>query len=113
MRMQMSIKDLYIMEQIKYRGYEYIVRLFNGYYCGYVAIPPGHRFFKKHYDQVNLSINCHGGLTFSDFFSDHESWFIGFDCAHAFDRPQVQNDVYVAKECMKIIDQIVAMDGDA
>ena len=113
MRMQMSIKDLNIVNSGLYLGYEYIVRKFRDYYCGYVAIPKGHRFFKKHYDQVDPFIDCHGGLTFSDFFLDLPDWFIGFDCAHAYDDPDIQDAAYVAKECMAIIDQLVAMDGDA
>ena len=112
MRMQMSIKDLDIVNSGLYLGYEYIVRKFRDYYCGYVAIPKGHRLYKKDYDKLDF-IDCHGGLTFSDFFLDLPDWFIGFDCAHAYDDPEIQDAAFMAKECMAIIDQLVAMDGDA
>lgn len=33
--------------------------------CAYVRIPETHEFYGKHYD--NIPIECHGGLTFSEF----------------------------------------------
>ena len=104
--------DLNIVNTGEYLGYEYIVRKVRDYYCGYVAIPKGHRLYKKEYTKLDF-IDCHGGLTFSDFFLELPDWFIGFDCAHAYDDPEIQDAAFVAKECMTIIDQIVAMDGNA
>lgn len=51
-----------------------------GVWCGYVAVPPGHPWHGKHYDDINASV--HGGLTYADD-GDHEStWVVGFDCGH-------------------------------
>ena len=38
----------------------------NGYANGYVAVPPEHPFHGKHYDEVNETVNVHGGLTFAE-----------------------------------------------
>jgi hypothetical protein len=73
----------------EYKGYHYrIVRTETmGILCGYVGIPKGHRYYKKkNYDDID--IDCHGGLTFSDwhYLPDPEHlWWIGFDCGHAWD----------------------------
>lgn len=107
MRESMSIKDIYIVKSGDYEGYKYIVRQFRGYFLGYVGIPEGHRFFKKHYDHVNEFIDCHGGLTFADFFKGRDEWYIGFDCAHAYDSPSVQDAEYTEKECIEIIEQMI------
>ena len=81
----------------KEKEYEYF-GIFNeyGYRCGYVRVPELHSYYKKNYGDIN--INCHGGLTFSDFidpkeikllndtlFIPREGWYIGFDCAHCND----------------------------
>ena len=46
--------------------------------CGYVYLPPEHPFYKKNYEEIDVSV--HGGLTFS---TEYWGWWkIGFDCAH-------------------------------
>src|SRR5262245_4121089 len=70
----------------------------HGAWCGYVAVPPGHRWHGKDYDEVPVEV--HGGLTYSDrcvgepgeeichvpLSGEPEDvfWF-GFDCAHSWD----------------------------
>src|SRR4026208_2575071 len=79
-----------------YKGYRCIVRRTDlGHLCGYVGLPPDHKYFEKNYDDV--PVDCHGGLTFSDFWTardygnnidpsdDDGNWYIGFDAAHAWD----------------------------
>ncbi len=44
-----------------------------GYANGYVAIPPEHPLFGKHYDY--LEVDVHGGLTFSSPSSDIFEYF--------------------------------------
>lgn len=91
-----------------YQDYEYLIVLnTNGHRCGYVAIPPEHKYSKtpeeertfmgeqlyKHYDYDSLDIQCHGGLTFMS--PSHElkdlldvacnDMWIGFDCGHCYD----------------------------
>lgn len=92
----------------KYKDYEYLVVLNTlGHRCGYVAIPPNHKYAntplkkyeflkngQQYYDYDSLNIECHGGLTFMS--PDHglkallstpctDQW-IGFDCGHCNDK---------------------------
>lgn len=78
--------------------------------CGYVGLPPGHKFHGKDYDEVTVydddyrsTPSVHGGLTFADSCSTEERtdgggichipapgrpadvWWLGFDCAHSGD----------------------------
>lgn len=72
-----------------------------GALCGYVGVAEGHPHFRVNYDEVNVEV--HGGLTYSAFCEDttdeavglchvpepgrpEEVWWLGFDCAHAFDQ---------------------------
>lgn len=83
----------------------------SGALCGYVGVPPGHRFHGVGYDDVHYYDEdegrsfpeVHGGLTFSDSRSEVERadgggichipepgrpadvWWLGFDCAHCDD----------------------------
>lgn len=83
----------------------------SGALCGYVGVPPGHKYHGVEYDGVyhwdeeegRSFPEVHGGLTFSDSCSDKTSengrgichipepgrpadvWWLGFDCAHSGD----------------------------
>lgn len=37
-----------------------------GDYNGYVAIPPGNKYYGKSYGEITLDIDVHGGLTYSE-----------------------------------------------
>ena len=56
-----------------------------GNLCGYVGIPKTHPSWGKKYDDVDIQV--HGGLTHSGLEQDDtsETWWFGFDCAHAGD----------------------------
>lgn len=76
-------------------GFYYVVTHNNlGYRCGYVCIPKGHPWHGQEYDDLE-GVSVHGGLTFSgadDSTTDinfKDSWWIGFDCAHAYDAPDL------------------------
>lgn len=71
-----------------------------GAWCGYVALPRSHPFYKKQFEHCdNEPINVHGGLTFSNVCSDDKEhgichdvdgkeekvWWLGFDCGHLGD----------------------------
>lgn len=116
-----------------YRDFEYDV---VGYYpighrCGYVRIPPGHRFYK--YDaRGDSGLKIHGGVTFAGIRSEEEpdEWWIGFDCTHPYDAldPELMSEEmlssvsrslirpttemilrdtdFVRDQCKKLIDQI-------
>lgn len=78
------------------------------FYVGYIAIPKGHPFYGKHYDEIDIEV--HGGLTFSefsDFFKDYEDgnapyWWIGFDFNHYGDDFEIQDIDYAVNECEKM-----------
>jgi hypothetical protein len=78
----------------------------TGALCGYVGVPESHPMFATDYE--NVSVEVHGGLTYSDFCQvRHHSepgeedgsgichvayngrgeriWWLGFDCAHGWD----------------------------
>ncbi len=50
---------------------------------GYIGVPNWHPYFDKDYDEVSL--DAHGGLTFSGRFDlASDRWFFGFDHLHGF-----------------------------
>jgi hypothetical protein len=68
-----------------------------GSWCGYVAVPPGHPWHGVDYDDLE-GTEVHGGLTFAGECSPEHGichvpaegesadvWWLGFDCAHAWD----------------------------
>lgn len=91
-----------------------------GAWCGYVRIPENHVVYKKGYTE--LDIECHGGLSFSDFglpnHPEEQGWFIGFDCAHCtdiapemffyfgFDGGTYRTKEYVIEELKNIVIQL-------
>lgn len=121
-----------------------IVRNKIGTLCGYVGIPEGHPYFEKDSEDDVVDVRCHGGLTFSGHCQEHDKehgichvpapgepdnvWWLGFDCAHAFDlMPHVmahirnydthemlkhdvyRNLAYVKNECRKLARQLAAV----
>ena len=67
-----------------------------GYRVGYVRIPVGHPWFGVSYADLD-DVHVHGGLTYSSYGIDEETrklikneWWIGFDCAHCGDAPDVE-----------------------
>jgi hypothetical protein len=65
-----------------------------GVWCGYAAVPPGHRLHGQHYDGPDVTV--HGGLTYAGPCSDSvchtpkpgepdNVWWFGFDCGHGWD----------------------------
>jgi len=76
-------------------GYDYVVKFFeDGHRCGYVRVPEGHKFYDKFYSDID--IDCHGGLTFSSYVTERNEFngltpgfWIGFDCAHYRDVPDI------------------------
>jgi hypothetical protein len=77
------------------------VRNGAGNWCGYVGVPPGHALHGRDYGSID-DVVVHGGLTFSDACSPHDTeasgichvpgvgepdsvWWFGFDCGHSGD----------------------------
>ena len=74
-----------ILDDGNYKGYNYVIVNYGMHPCAYIEIPKGHRFYEKDYEEIDL--DCHGGLTFSDFrdFGFGEKYYIGWDYAHLGD----------------------------
>lgn len=62
------------------------------HWCGYVGVPKNHPDHGRFYDDVDVDV--HGGLTYADRCRGdvcHDAddggsvWWLGFDCAHAWD----------------------------
>lgn len=98
-----------------------------GHWCGYVAVPPGHPYYGKDYD--GLDVEVHGGLTYADACAGdicHKAkpgepddlWWLGFDCGHFLDlvpfrhdsdlpEKEIYRDVaYVRAECERLAEQL-------
>jgi hypothetical protein len=70
----------------------------SGALCGYVGVPEGHPWFGRDYSDL-LSIEVHGGLTYSDLCDSDDKehgichvaedgikrWWLGFDANHGGD----------------------------
>lgn len=81
--------------EFKYKGYHCLVnRAHPGNLCGYVALPNGHPYYGKHYEDIDIGV--HGGLTYAgacqgdichvpEEGESDDVWWIGFDCAHSGD----------------------------
>lgn len=52
-----------------------------GFFNGYVAVPPEHPWYRRHYDKVDVAI--HGGLTYAEL--EPDGWVFGFDTGHGGD----------------------------
>lgn len=85
----------------------------TGSWCGYVGVSRKHPAFGHGYDEVNVDV--HGGLTFAEKCHPHGHlchvggvvWWLGFDCAHAFDlSPAMQAH-------MKKFDELIGRDVSA
>jgi len=77
----------------------------SGAWCGYVGVGPDHPWHGMQYDDVDVEV--HGGLTYSQACEEggeichvpwpnreHDIWWFGFDCAHAFDvTPKMDADL--------------------
>jgi hypothetical protein len=108
-----------------------------GHWCGYVGVNENHKYFNANWDEI--SVDVHGGPTFSDFCQPTETeesgichlpgegepdrvWWIGFDCNHSFDyapapmggRFQSSRNykslIYVKEQCEKLALQLKQMD---
>lgn len=70
-------------------GFTCIIRrpIDKAHLCGYVGLPEGHKFFSKHY--VEIEADVHGGLTYASHgmaeYNGPRLWWIGFDCHHSGD----------------------------
>lgn len=105
----------------------------SGAWCGYVGVPPGHKYYGAPYNTAD-EIRVHGGLTFDGFCQpgpeektvchkpdegeEDKVWWLGFDCAHSgdympaseytFSRLGTYRDLdYVTKEVSSLAEQLL------
>jgi hypothetical protein len=99
----------------------------TGSFCGYVRVPHGHPFYRREYNgRIERRLRVHGGVTFSGGRWIDRGWWLGFDCAHAWDYPPlmaqfwsqtgsdevVYRDLdFVKHECAMLAAQIFAVEG--
>lgn len=89
----------------------------HGYANGYVAVPPEHPLYEKHYDSVDL--NVHGGLTYSDKYRNQfldpefldgevpeDYWVFGFDTCHWGDNLDNCDREYCINEVTHLKEQL-------
>lgn len=93
-----------VVRRENYRGYEILVRklrfekeinisrISNTWYCGYVVIPEGDKFYKASEDLLD-TLDVHGGITFDGVLIGFTEYMIGFDCHHMGDDPEIQNAI--------------------
>lgn len=79
-----------------------------GFRTGYVGIPKGHKLYRKHYDDINVS--CHGGLTYSNDKLvdqiDDDIWWIGFGCGHYRDGYDYDKAIELFKDYPEMVNSI-------
>lgn len=92
-----------------------------GHWCGYVGVAEGHPYFGKSY--FDCDVEVHGGLSFAAFCRPEENlegsvchvpepgepdhvWWLGFDCAHAFDTLPAFPGVAVPGSSYKSLDYV-------
>lgn len=74
-----------VLDKGSYMGFNYAIVSYGTHPCCYVFLPETHRFYGKHYDEIDIV--CHGGLTYSSedlLFNPlkNREWVIGWDYAH-------------------------------
>lgn len=81
-----------------HKGYECVVLFTNmGHRCGYVGISANNKFYEKK-DKEDI-LSSHGGITFAgrleldDERVSESLWWLGFDCAHAGDKPDYEKAI--------------------
>lgn len=103
-----------------YRGYDIVVvlreRRSEYFYCGYVRLPEDHILYGATFDDylyVNTRLEVHGLVNFFGKLDVSEGYYLGFDCNHVGDDPEIQDDVYTLKECKRMVDQLIDVDDMA
>lgn len=113
-----------------YKGYHYYILSLGSHPTAYIEIPKNDKLYKVFY--MDVDINCHGGLTYSE---DHlrisdgtimNGWFIGWDYAHYGDYigyeemfPEELKEfgkkwttLEIKEECKNVIEQIIKINKE-
>ena len=116
-----------VLAKGEHLGFEWqVVHNDGGYRCGYVRVPKGHP--RHGVETMEQPVDVHGGCTFSQPDTDcgkgdDDAWWVGFDCAHAWDARDpdlpnnrgwtstdfvdgvVRSQSYVESECRRLCEQ--------
>lgn len=111
----------------------------RGGWCGYVGVPPEHRYFSTSHANISDVMVVHGGLDYSGFCQSEneeygichkpdpgqpeEVWWFGFSCQHAVDICPAITDLdgdqqfatykdlhFVKQECRQVAQQLLAIE---
>lgn len=96
-------------ERFEYKGFTCVILMqAMAFRTGYVAIPKGHELY--HIDYNDISICCHGGLTYSRPYlvdqNDEDTWWIGFDTGHYGDGYDYDVAIDLFKDYPETVEQI-------
>jgi hypothetical protein len=98
----------------------FILRNCIGNWCGYVGVPPGHKYYSVSYEELP-DMNVHGGLTYSGqcdppicHDGNEAVWWFGFDTAHfkdlspgyTFDKGTYRTMQYTVEETKCLAEQL-------
>lgn len=80
--------------------------------CGYIGVNKNHPWYGRDYDELDneLETYIHGGLTFAGPIerSGTAHYYVGFDCAHAFDDLESCSLQYVKGEVERLAAEAAA-----
>lgn len=76
-----------VLDNGKYKGYNYWILSYGSHPCGYVEIPKNHPYYGKcDCDAFDLPIDVHGGITYGGYglhtIVDTEKFLLGWDYNH-------------------------------
>lgn len=71
-------------------GFHYIILNMGWHPTAYVEIPKDHPYYKAGYDDIDIDIDVHGGLTYSGNMGKDGEWYLGWDYGHFGDYSGVE-----------------------
>ena len=92
-----------IIEEGTSNGFQYAIVEGPYYYCAYVALPEGHKYYDVFYD--NIPIECNGGLTFSGKYDNF--YLIGWDYGHSWNMEQPPFITEMCSDVLSVTEQLL------
>ena len=89
-----------VLDNGKYKGYNYWILSYGSHPCGYVEIPKGHPYYGKcDEDAFDLPIGVHGGITYGDYglheIVGKDKFLIGWDYNHCHDYSGMNHHLFM------------------
>jgi hypothetical protein len=105
----------------KYKNIYYYIFDLGSHPTAYIKIGKNNKFYNINYFDYDIDINVHGGITYTNnrlpiWYGKQykDSWFIGWDYAHAGDYTLYWNKgkkytlEEIIKDCKKVINQVIS-----